>query len=326
MIYSRIRVQFRTILAAILAACIGLGLSFPSFAAEKDVLRIGYQKSSSLLIILKANGALERALAPLNVEVKWSEFSSGLPLLEGVNVGSIDISADVAEPVPLFAQAAGAKLTYLAQEAPSPKAQAIVVPADSPIRTVADLKGKKVGFTKAAGVHFLLLNSLKRAGLKFRDIEPAYLQPADARAAFERGAIDAWATWDPHLANLQSKRAVRVIADGTYADVGYRRYYLASSEYARRRPDVLKVVFNELRKTGRWVKQNKKQAAKFHAPLIGLAPATVEIVNARRSYDIRPVDERALRQQQSIADAFAEARLLPRRINPHDNGIWNPKR
>lgn len=324
MSYFRIHALYRRIFTVILTACIGLGMSLPGVAADKDVLRIGFQKSSSLPIILKANGTLEKALAPLGVEVKWIEFSSGLPLLEGVNVGSIDFSADVAEPVPLFAQAAGAKLTYLAQETPSPHAQAIVVPAESPIKTVADLKGKKVGFAKAAGVHYLVLNSLQKAGLKFTDIQAAYLQPADGRAAFERGAIDAWATWDPHLANIQSKRPVRVIADGTYADVGYRRYYLASTDYAKRRPDVLNIVVGELAKAGKWVKQNEKAAAKFHAPLVGLSPATVEVVNARRSYDVRLVDNAALTQQQIIADAFTKAKLLPKKINVRENDIWKP--
>ncbi|HEY8064993.1 MAG TPA: aliphatic sulfonate ABC transporter substrate-binding protein [Methylosinus sp.] len=309
-------------IATVLLASIG---ARQALAAE-EVLRIGYQKSSSLLILLKGQGALEKALAPLGVKVAWYEFSSGLPLLEGVNVGSIDLSADVAEPVPLFAQAANAKLTYLAQEKPSPTGQAIVVRRDSPIKALADLKGKKIGFAKAAGVHYLTLQALEKAGVKLKETEVVYLQPADGRVAFERGAIDAWAIWDPFLAALQKSVDVKVLADGGVADVSYRRFYLASTKYALNRPDVLKIVVDELRKAGEWVKARPKEAAERLAPLVGLDAATLELANSRRSYAVALVDEDALSEQQKISDAFTEAQLLPRRLDVRGNDVWKGAR
>jgi sulfonate transport system substrate-binding protein len=306
---------------------IALGwLAANSAEAAEDVLRIGYQKSSSLLIILKGQGALEKALAPLGVTVSWHEFSSGLPLLEGVNVGSIDLSADVADTVPLFAQAAGASLTYLAQETPSPAAQAIVVPKDSAIGTVADLKGKKIGLAKAAGVHYLTLQALESAGLQLKDVEIADLQPADGRAAFEKGAIDAWAIWDPFLATVESKSGARVLVDGSRIGVSYRRFYLVSTSYAQRRPDVLNKVVEELRRAGTWIKQQPAEAAKIHAGLIGLDIATVEQANSRRSYAVAPVDAAALAEQQKIADAFVAAKLLPRKLDVRQSAVWSEMR
>src|SRR6188768_357760 len=102
-------------------------LPFAAMAAEPEKLRIGFQKSSTLMILLKSRGTLEKALAAQNVTLQWHEFSSGLPLLEALNVGALDLSADVADAVPPFALAASAKLTYYAIETPSPQAQAIVV-------------------------------------------------------------------------------------------------------------------------------------------------------------------------------------------------------
>src|SRR5204863_6759144 len=96
----------RRIAVALTAALMTLSHARPSAA---DDVRIGYQRSSTLTAILKANGELEKALAPLGIKVSWHEFSSGLPLLEAVNIGSIDFGADVADTVPIFAQAAGAK-------------------------------------------------------------------------------------------------------------------------------------------------------------------------------------------------------------------------
>ena len=297
-------------------------LPLPALAQKTpNTLRIGYQKSSTLLTIIKLRGQLEKELAPLGVKVSWHEFSSGLPLLEALNVGGVDLSADVADTVPVFAQAAGAQLTYFAQEAPSPSAQAIVVRADSPYTTIADLKGKKIALTKAAGSHYLLIAALDKAGLRFKDIEAAYLTPADGRAAFERGSVAAWVTWDPYLAGVQRQSQVKILADGrNIAD--YQRYYLASTGYAQARPDVLAVVFEALRKTGIWVKQSPKEASELLAPAWGLDAKTVELANSRRSYDVRPVLKEALGEQQRIADAFLAEALLPRKLDATAVPLW----
>ncbi|WP_395315939.1 aliphatic sulfonate ABC transporter substrate-binding protein [Variovorax sp. UC74_104] len=305
-------------------AALGSGAVFAQGVASRPAtVRVGYQKSSTLIAVLKAQGVLEKQLAPLNVTLSWHEFTSGLPLLEALNLDNLDISADVADTVPVFAQAAGADLTFLAQEAPSPSAQAIVVREDSPIKTVADLKGKKVGFAKAAGAHYLLIAALDKAGLSFKDVEPAYLTPADGRAAFEKGAIDAWVVWDPFLAAAQRQSKVRVLADGA-GIASYQRYYLASSKFAKARPDVLRVVYAELEKTGKWVKQNPREAATLLAPVWGLDAATIEQANARRSYAVRPVVPEALGEQQRIADAFLAEKLLPRKIDALNVALFKP--
>ena len=125
-----------------LAVVLGLlAFSVAVSAEARETVRIGYQKSSTLITLLKTQGTLEKALKADNIDVSWHEFPSGLPLLEALNVGNVDISADVADTVPIFAQAAQAKLTYFAQEAPSPSAQAIVVRKDSPIQQLADRWG-----------------------------------------------------------------------------------------------------------------------------------------------------------------------------------------
>ncbi|MDA8520800.1 aliphatic sulfonate ABC transporter substrate-binding protein [Acidovorax sp. NCPPB 4044] len=282
--------------------------------AAPSAVRIGYQKSSTLTVVLKAQGALEARLAPLGVKPTWHEFTSGLPLLEALNLGHIDFSADVADTVPVFAQAAGARVTFVAQEAPSPTAQAILVRADSPLRSVVELKGRKVGFAKAAGAHYLLLAALEKAGLSLRDIEPAYLTPADGRAAFERGAIDAWVVWDPFLSAAQRQSNARVLADGEGL-ASYQRYYLAGTDYAQSRADVVRVLYAELEQAGRWVKQNPRDAAQLLAPIWGLDAAIVLQANARRSYAVRPVVPAGLAEQQRIADAFFAEKLLPRRVD-----------
>ncbi|HYQ38380.1 MAG TPA: aliphatic sulfonate ABC transporter substrate-binding protein [Pseudomonas sp.] len=303
-----------------LAAAIGSA----SLAQAETQLRIGYQKSSTLISLLKAQGTLEQRLAKQDVKISWHEFPNGLPLLEALNVGNVDLSADVADTVPVFAQAAGARLTYFAQEAPSPAAQAIVVPADSKLQKLGDLKGKKIAVTKAAGSHYLLIAALEKAGLKFSDIEPAYLSAADGRAAFENGKVDAWVTWEPFLSGVQRQLKTRTLADGKGL-AAYQRYYLAATPYAQAHPQVLAEVFDALRETGQWLKAHPQQAAATLGPLWGgLDADTVVQANGRRSYEVRAVKPENLSEQQKIADAFLAAGLLPKKVDALDVDLWKP--
>jgi sulfonate transport system substrate-binding protein len=311
---------------AIAASVIGLStISANLSTASADEIRIGYQKSSTLTALLKANGELEKALAPLGITVSWHEFTSGLPLLEAINVGSIDFGADVADTVPIFAQAAGAKLAYVAEEAASPAAQAIVVPQSSTIKTIADLKGKKIAVTKGAGSHYLLLAALAKSGLNFVDINPAYLTPADGRAAFVSNNVDAWVAWDPFLTSALHQSGGRILTDGGNGLASYKRYYLASAAYADKRSDALNVIFTKLSETGKWVKAHPKDAASLLAGLWGIDAATVEEANSHRSYQVGPVTGGGLSEQQRIADAFFAERLIPAKLDTTAIRIWSPK-
>jgi len=299
--------------------------SLPGFAekpASPKELRIGYQKYGTL-VILKAKGTLEQRLAPLGVNVKWTEFPFGPPLLEAINVGSIDLGT-VGEAPPIFALAAGADLVYVGNEPPAPAAEGILVPKDSPLKTVADLKGKKVAFAKGSNVNYFVVKVLESAGLKFSDIQPVHLAPADARAAFERGSVDAWGIWDPYLAAGQTQLGARVLADGRGVVNNYQ-FYLASRAYAEKHPEIVRIVVEELAKVDEWGKNNPKEVAALLAPQIGLDVATAEIAANRYSYGVKPVTDAVLADQQKVADTFYELKLIPRKINVRD-AAWDPAR
>src|SRR3984957_20074924 len=176
-------------------------LQVPARAADR-VVRIGYQKYGNF-ILSKGTGALDKTLAAQGVAVEWTEFPSGPPLLEALNAGAIDIG-QAGEAPPIFAQAAAADFVYIAHEPPAPQGEAILVPKDSAIKSLAELKGKKIALNKGANVHYLLVKLLEKAGIQYSDITPVFLAPADARAAFERGAIDAWVIWDPFQAAAEA--------------------------------------------------------------------------------------------------------------------------
>jgi sulfonate transport system substrate-binding protein len=284
----------------------------PAPSEDKDkVLRIGYQKYGTVNF-LKAQGKLDKALADKGVKVEWTEFPGGPQLLEALNVGSIDFG-HTGEAPPIFAQAAGAPLVYLAHEPASPESEAIIIPKDSPIKTVADLKGKKVVLNKGSNVHYLLVKQLEAAGLKYTDVETIFLKPGDARIAFEQGKADAWVIWDPFFAAAQTATGAKILADGKDS-VSNTEFYLATRTYAQNNPNTIKTVLDELTTVDAWAKDNQGELAKQLAPLLGIDIPSLELASKRRNYGVLPIDDEIIAQQQKIADAFLAVELIPKAI------------
>ena len=293
--------------------------------ADQAVVRIGYQKASALMAVLRSNGALEKALADKGYRVQWSEFAYGVPLIEALNVGGIDLTADVGDPVPIFGQAAGAQLVYFAQESAAPAAQGVLVPQASPIHSVADLKGRKIAFAKGSCAHYLTIAVLRSAGLTLADVQPVYLAPADARAALERGSVDAWAIWEPFQAAFETQTPSRLIANGEHGIASYHNFYLTSPEFSARHADVLELVYQKLHQTGLWVKAHPDAAAQLLAPVWGLDAAIARRASDLRSFDVGPTRPATLDEQQRIADAFYAAKLLPKAVDARALPIWKPE-
>ena len=201
-------------------------------------LRIGFQKGSLNLALLKSLGLLEKRL-PAS-KISWAEFPAGPQLLEALAVGSVDFGATGDAP-PVFAQAANKDLFYVGAEPPKPDSSAILVKPDAPLKSLADLKGRRIALQKGSSAHFLLVQTVKKAGLQWAEIQPVYLPPADARAAFERGAVDAWVIWDPYYAAAEVDGPVRVLATSRGL-TGNNTFYLASRIAYRQRADAARAV------------------------------------------------------------------------------------
>ncbi len=310
-------ITLRRSLVALFAAAISFGAITH---AQAETLRIGYQKYGTL-VLLKAKGTLEKRLAEHGVDVKWTEFPGGPQLLEGLNVGSVDFGV-TGETPPVFAQAAGADLLYVANEPPAPSGEAILVAKDSPIKSVAELKGRKVALNKGSNVHYLLVRALEDAGLKYSDITPVYLPPADARAAFERGSVDAWVIWDPFQSAAEKQLQARTLRDGSGL-VDNHQFYLATRTYAEKNPQVIGVLVEEIRGVGEWVKGNLDEATRQVAPLIGLSPEITRQAVERQGYGAQFITPDVVEAQQKIADTFTELKLIPRQLTIRDV-IWTP--
>ncbi len=294
------------------ATLAGLGAGSLALAQKPPrVLRIGYQKG--WLSILKGRGTLEKRLSPLGVSITWTEFNAGPVQLEALNVGSIDFG-DVGEAPPIFAQAAGAPLVYAGATVPRPRLEAIIVPKDSPIKSVADLKGKKVAYNKGSNVQYFLVKLLEKNGLKYGDVQHVHLPPPDARAAFQKGAIDAWIIWDPFLAAAQKTLEARLLVDASGV-VNNRGYYFTSRDFATKNVDVLKIAIEEINAIDTWASKNKAAAAGELSAVLGLDKSITELYLSRAAYGTAPVTREILAEQQVIADTFFDLKLIPKKLN-----------
>jgi sulfonate transport system substrate-binding protein len=303
--------QRRTLLQISAAAFASALAPSRSFAQASKEVRIGFQKYGKL-VLLKSRGSLEPKLKALGYSVSWTEFQFGPPLLEAINVGSIDFG-NTGETPPVFAQAAGAPIRYVAYEPPAQKGEALLVPKDSPLKSVAELRGKKVAVGKGSNAHYLLVKALEKAGVKYDEITPVYLAPADALAAFDRGAVDAWSIWDPYQASAETTLGARVLTDAT-GIVPNTQFYLASQKFVETESKVLDILLAELREIDSWAKSDIGAVATQLSASIGIPVPILEVALKRQSYGIKSIDAVVLTEQQKLADTLYSLKLIPKEV------------
>lgn len=307
------RRQFGTAALAASAWAFGpAGMAWGQAALPKEV-RIGFQKGSAILVLARKQQVVEKRLAALGVpSVKWVEFQFGPPMLEALGAGAIDLGS-VGDTPPIFAQAGGSNLVYAAA---TPSTQhAVLVPKNSPIRTVAELKGKKVAFGKGSSAQNVTVKALAQAGLKFDDIQLTYLSPADATAAFNGGNIDAWVVWDPYYAIAEARYGARVIADTSDKRLASSSYYMAGKDFATRHPSVLGAVLDEIRTLTEWSGRHRDELAALAAEATGIDVKSWAAAFARAEFSLSPVTDAHIAQQQELADTFQALGIIPRKID-----------
>jgi sulfonate transport system substrate-binding protein len=297
-----------------------LGKAASGVAAEVKDIRIGYQKAG-ISTVLKQRQTLEAVFKPQGIGIQWVEFAFGPPILEGINTGNLDFGFTGDTP-PIFAQAAAANLVYVAT-LPAHYAEGIVVQDTSAIKSLSDLKGKKIGVGKASSAHATLLYALDKAGLAYSDIEPVYLSPPDALAAFTRGSIDAWSIWDPYLAIAQAGK-VRVLAYAT--DVrNANMFFLANKAFAANNPALLSKFLDVIAADVQWAGAHHADAAQAIHDASGIDLQAIRNTIDRSNFIVRPVTAADAASQQDTADRFVKIGLLPKPIKVSDIvWTWTP--
>lgn len=281
-------------------------------ANEEKVVRIGYQKNGQL-VILKGLGMLEERLGPLGYKVEWKEFQSGPALMEAINAGSIDIGRTGNTPV-IFAQAAGSPFVTLAAGKPKYYGSGILVSKNSSIQSVEDLKGKRVSFAKGSSSHYLIVKALEKAGLMYSDITPSFLQPGDARVAFEQGKVDAMVVWDPYTASteLHSDGVLLTNGEGLTTD---RDFFIATEKFITAHQDIPEIVIEEVEKSSDWANENHEELIAMLAPILNLDEESLKVAVERRVYGVDDITEEIINEQQDIADMFYDLDIIPEKVD-----------
>ncbi len=305
-------------------ASLGMLLSSPVWAIDPSVkqLRIGFQKSSINFAITKQQKLLEQEFP--NAKVTWNEFPAGPQILEALAVGSIDVGVTGDAP-PVYAQAAGKPLYYIAYETAKPLASAILIPKGSSLKQLADLKGKRIALQKGSSAHFLLVQAVRKAGLKWSDIQPIWLTPADARAAFQKGAVDAWAIWDPYYASTELEDQAKVLATGKNLSPNYT-FYLAAPNFVQQHPQAVTGLLKQINQADRWVQQHQSETADLIGKSTGLKPAVSSLFVQRRPRPsaAAPLNAKVIAEQQQLADIFSQQGIIPNSIRIKQ-AVWQAK-
>jgi sulfonate transport system substrate-binding protein len=295
----------------------------PARAAVKT-LRIGWQKNG-VIALAKSQGALEALLKDRGIEVTWSEFSSGPPLLEALGAGALDIGPTGDVP-PLFAQAAGSNLRYVGTYKGAAGASAILVRKGSDIATLADLKGRKVAFKRGSSAHNVTVKVLRKAGLTLADVKAIDLSPPDAAAAFRSGSIDAWSIWDSYYAVAEKDPDTRVLATAE-GIVDPWSYFLANGDFAAANPDLIPAILTELARVGTAAQADVDGTAKALSAITGVPEDVTRVTLTRPGADLGRVSlvpDEAIAYQQALADEFYDLKIVPKKLNIADI-VWRPK-
>jgi sulfonate transport system substrate-binding protein len=314
----------RAFLKLSLAGVVGLASSSASYAEDQPkVIRIGTQKGGFFFPAVRQRHTVEDAFKPLGVDIQWVEFQFGPPLVEAINVGSVDFGY-VGDAPPIFAQAAKARIRYAAAVKQGGGTQGILVRKDSPITTLADLKGKRIAFGKGSSGHNLLVAALEKAGISWTEVDPVPLAPADATAAFAQGAVDAWSIWDPYLALAELKGDARVLVFAKDVQVPIT-FFIARTEFVERSPALLTHLNDVFASEGVWANTHHEEVAQAQAAATGVDIEAIRRFVGRSNYSIVPVDDEIIKSQQSVADRFARLGLIPKPVQVADIvWKWNP--
>jgi sulfonate transport system substrate-binding protein len=302
--------------AGVAAAALGFS-GAPAFAESPKQIRIGYQKNG-ILVVARQQAVLEQHFKAAGGAIDWIDFPSGPPMMEAMNAGSIDLG-QVGDTPPIFAQSAGAKIVYVAGQ-PITNGQGILVKPNSAIRTLADLKGKRIGFTKGSSAHNVVVMALEKSSIAYSDITPVYLSPPDGASAFARDSIDAWAVWDPYFAIGETRGGGRVLVNA-YEIGKTNSFYIANRDFAARSPQLVSTIIDLLAQTATWAESHRDDVGRVLAEITGVDLDIQTIAARRSSFAIGKVTDDIVATQQAVADRFFRLGLIPRQITIRD-AVW----
>jgi len=309
--------QRRTLLGGLLAAPALIPAGITAAGAQTAVLRVGDQRGG-IQPLMEAAGVL----ADLPYRLEWSQFAGAPMLLEALNAAAID-TGGIGDAPFTSAVAAGIPGKAVSAVRSGGAVTALVVPGDSPIRRVADLRGKTIATLRGQTGHFLTLAALEKEGLPLDAVRFAFIAPDAAKAAMARGAVDGWATWGPYISLAKVQDGAREIVNGDGLMSG-QSYQMASDAAIAGKRQALSDFLRRLRLAREWGLANAEEQARVWSAATGFPlPVGRDVVAVAATRTVA-IDEGVIAAQQRVSDFFAEVKVIPRahRVAPaFDSGF-----
>ncbi|MEX3856400.1 ABC transporter substrate-binding protein [Paraburkholderia sp. BR10923] len=285
-----------------LLICAIVASASPAALAD-TTLKVGDQQ-------LQTRGILEASgqLKDVPYKIEWFNFPAAQPLGEALNAGAIDVGGLGDAPL-IFAYAAGARVRAVAATRSTPTDLAIIVPDASPIRTAADLKGKRIATTRGSIGHYLAIATLERAGIKLSDVSLRFMQPADAKAALASGNVDAWSTWDPYVALAEQRDHDRSIANGVNLSSGLS-FQAATETSIKDKHAEIADFLKRVAAGQRWALSHPDEVAAMQSKVTGLPPEVLMTVYQRAQLHPVVIDDGLIAEQQKTADLYHRADVI----------------
>ena len=310
----KLRLIGKLFLLALLFLLAGCSSNAEGKEGKRDVVRIGIQQSLSPLWIAREKGWFEEAFSKLGVDVEWIEFQSGPPQFEGIAAGKLDLTEVGNTPV-IGGQAAGVPFKEIAVTADGYLANAILVGSDSGIKTVEDLKGKKVAVAKGSSAFGFLYQVLEKNNIDPSELEIIQLQPDEATPAFENGSVDAWSIWEPFISIQTVRNNAEILVNGEDVQLSSPSFAVARQGIIDKNPDYIDTFLEVFSRAADWRTENKEEAVEFFAKARNLEPEVVQSVINNTNYFVSPVTEDFNAGQQKIADLLFDLGAIDKSID-----------
>lgn len=303
--------------SALLAAC-GTSDSSPAADAvdantggDKTTVNIAINAKTLPMVISKEKGWFEEEFAKLNAEVAWSQFPSGPPLLESLSSGRVDLSF-LGDGAAITGVANGLSFQVIGMTNEGKDLNGVLVPAASPVQTLEELKGKKLGLAKGTTAHIYWIKLLNQTGLSPDDFDIINLQPEDAQAAFESGKLDAWVIWDPYLISNTEQQKARLLQYGS--SILAPGSMIARSDFAKDNPELVTAYLKVYAQALDWIYQHPDEVTELYSAETKLPDSVIKQLLEKKTYALAPYTEEALNAQQETADIMLENGFIKNNI------------
>jgi sulfonate transport system substrate-binding protein len=282
-------------------------------ASKPAVIRLDYAYYNPVSLVLKNKGFLEQDLAADGITVEWTQSLGSNKALELLNSKSVDFGS-TAGAAALIGRANGnpIKAIYVYSR---PEWTALVVRKDSPIRSLQDLKGKKIAVTRGTDPHIFLLRALHEAGMTEKDVQLVVLQHPEGRIALEKGDVDAWAGLDPMMAQTEIQQGSRLL----YRNVNFNSYGVLDvrEEFARQYPQYVERVLASYEKARIWAIQNPDEFQKLFAATAKLDEPVVAKVLRRTDLSNPIIGDQQRDIVNAAGDVLKENNIISSSVDVH---------